>query len=634
MRDIIAALFAVLLVGGVAGGAWWLLDTREEADPAADAVVVLDAYLAAWQNLDVEGMVAELGRTDEDFRVLHRQMFDALTPLAIRVTPGPLTLTGPQADTDLTVEIDLPDADTMTYTSPIRLLRTRGEWEVVWTPATLHPDLRPGLRWEVVTTPTQRDAILAADGAQLTGPGEVTIIGIEPRRIEDPGALLNAFAQYAPEGEESLRTLLARTDLNPSWFYPVVRLGPERFAAAWDQLRPFAGVIQRTQEDGRLTVADSFAYHVLGRVGPITRELLDQLGPPWVEGDELGLFGLEQVFEDELTGSPALQVRLVEADDDIAEVVHEFQGDPSGPVSTTLDRAVQQAAENAVVGLDGKVAIVAVDGATGAIRAAVSRPLTDYNRGFAGRFPPGTSFEIVTAYAALLAGRTPDDVVACPARAVVGGLEIRNPGDLDLGEVTLEQAFAASCRTTFAQLAETLGDGALEAAATTFGFNTDSALPLDSVGGSFPVPADLAEEAAAAVGQARVEASALHMATVAAAAGSGAWHVPFLLANEPSAEVRELDPGALAGLQRMLRAAVAGGNGTAAEVAGRNAIGTSGSADFGDGDPPPTHAWFVGADPATGIGFAILVEGGGSGSDVAAPIAGRFLTELAAVTTP
>ena len=123
-------------------------------------------------------------------------------------------------------------------------------------------------------------------------------------------------------------------------------------------------------------------------------------------------------------------------------------------------------------------------------------------------------------------------------------------------------------------------------------------------------------------------ASPLTMALVAAAAGSGTWHPPTLVDDPPqgaAAPPVAVDPGIDASLHQLMRAVVTSGTGTAANV-GNAVFGKTGTAEFGPGDPPATHAWFIGF--RGDVAFAVLVEGGGVGGQVAAPIAAKFLHAL------
>ncbi len=90
-----------------------------------------------------------------------------------------------------------------------------------------------------------------------------------------------------------------------------------------------------------------------------------------------------------------------------------------------------------------------------------------------------------------------------------------------------------------------------------------------------------------------------------------------------------MDPAVAEALRTMMRSVVTSGTGTAADVPGEPVHGKSGSSEFGEADPDgerETHAWFVGF--RGDLAFAVLVERGGSGGGVAAPVAARFLTEL------
>lgn len=626
MRDRLAALVAVVIVVAAGAGAAWVVLGRSPPDPAAQAAAVADSYLAAWETGAWDAMRELVRDPLPGFVELHEQTWEDLAVAGARLERGPVTLERIRATADVRAELDLEGGWTWSYQTRLVLERRDGGFTVVWAPDTLHPALASGLRLARRIEEPERAPILAHDGTPLAHRGEVADIGIEPRRVEDPEQVAEAFATHTGTDPAEVRELLARDDLRPDWFYPVVRLPEDRYRRVRPALFPVPGIVFRTSS-GRVTPTEDFAHHVLGRIGAVTAELLAQLGPPYETGDEVGLFGLERVFERRLAGQATLAVVLTDAAGEVRSELERFTGSAPQAVRTTLDADVQAAAEEVLGDAGGRAALVAVDVRDGAIRAAASRPLDEFNRALAGLYPPGSAFKVVTAAAALAAGVDPAAPQPCPAETVVGGLRIGNAGGLDLGEVPLRQAFARSCNTTFAELAAELEPERLAATAAAFGFGTAYELPLDVAGGRFPDPSDLAERAAAAIGQARVQASPLHMATVAAAVADGGWHTPHLLDGE-QAEPTALPDGVATALRGFMRQVVRAGTGTAAEVSGTPVAGKTGSAEVAAGGP--THAWFIGYRGT--LAFAVLVEEGGAGGEVAAPLGARFLTALDART--
>lgn len=623
MRDVIIAVaLAVVAVAAVAG-AWWFVDTRLLTDPQAEAEATVDAYLAAWEQGDTAAM-RDLVRTPvaDGFAETHEQLRAALEPDALRVERGDVVLQGSQADTGLDVEVELPDLGTASWSSELTAQRTEGEWRVLWEPTVVHPELRPGWSFDVLEHPAERAEILAHDGTPLTAAGELVTVGIEPRRIDDRERFLTTIAELLPEAGDDFAELLGRDDLEPDWYYPVVTLRPDRWGTVERDVRALSGTVVRT-EDARIGSDDGFALHTLGRVGPADDERADAFD---VEvGTEVGLYGLEAALEERLVGTPASEVVIRDEDGDVHTTLHRYQGDAPEPVTTTLDQGVQTALERALVGETGTVGVVVIDAPSGAVRAVASRPLAGFNRALAGRYAPGSTFKVVTAAAVLRAGTRPEDTVECPGEIVVGGLRLRNAHDLALGSTTLTEAFARSCNTTFAALGAGLDD--LAGTAADLGFNVEYELPVGSAGGSYPEPQDRAERAAAAIGQGRVEASPLHLASVAAAVASGRWRPPFLLAASGPADGVALSSDVTTDLTAMMEAVVRDGTGTAAAVDGPAPVaGKTGTAEFGTAHPPETHAWFIGF--RGDLAFAVLVEGGGEGGSVAAPIAARLLREL------
>jgi cell division protein FtsI/penicillin-binding protein 2 len=302
-------------------------------------------------------------------------------------------------------------------------------------------------------------------------------------------------------------------------------------------------------------------------------------------------------------------------------------------VRTTLDPRIQAAAEQALAGVTQPAALVAIDAATGDVRAVVSRPLTEpLDRALAGQYPPGSTFKVITSAALIAAGTKPETPVACPPQATVGGQTFHNFEGEALGASTFRTAFAQSCNTAFVALSANLSDAALSAAATTFGFGASYDLGLPTAGGRFPTPADAAERASEAIGQGRVVASPLQMATVAAAVTSGGWRPPRLLTDNPQGPVTALDPAVDATLKDLTAEVVKSGTGTAAAVPGQLVAGKTGTAEIGGADPNATHAWFIGYRGS--LAFAVLVEGGGVGGRVAAPLAAKFLAAAPVQPSP
>ncbi|MBI4943463.1 MAG: penicillin-binding protein [Actinobacteria bacterium] len=338
--------------------------------------------------------------------------------------------------------------------------------------------------------------------------------------------------------------------------------------------------------------------------------------------------GLQRVLADDLGGEEKRSVGVVDVQNKtVVKVVKTFPGSTQVPgVRTTLDVTYQQAATKALAGTRSSAAIVAIDVRTGEVRAVANRPYTGVPPALSGRYAPGSTFKIVTALAALRNGKTPSSTVKCPTTINSYGKIFKNHEKAPNRSMSLTEAFADSCNTAFIGLARSLPEGALASAAEDLGFNADQRLPVASFGGSYPTPKDNAELAASAIGQGRVEASPLQMASVAAAVASGTYRQPRLLADCPDCVTTPIPEAAK--IRPMMRAVVTSGTGTAAAgVAGGPVYGKTGTAEFGSGTALQNHAWFVGWQGTTA--FAVFVDVGASGGETAAPIAARFLRGLA-----
>lgn len=362
------------------------------------------------------------------------------------------------------------------------------------------------------------------------------------------------------------------------------------------------------------------AANVLGTVGPA----VEATGTVLV-GEPTGLTGLERVLDAQLAGAPGGAVVVADAAaGQELEVLQEFPGAPGQDVAATLDLDVQAAAEQALRGIESRAALVVLDTATGEVRAVANAPVSGVPASFAS-YAPGSVFKVVTATAALLAGTTLDTVVDCPATVTVQRRSFRNDeGLVALGEVPFRTAFAKSCNTALIALARDLPDDAVARAAELYGFGRTDLLPIAVEGGEYPDPTSEVDAAAAAIGQGRVEASPLLIASMSAAVASGTWQQPRLVPG-PGDSV-PLPDGVAAQVRELMRAVVTSGTGTAAELPGAPVHGKTGTAQFGAEEPPATHAWFTGF--RGDLAFAVFAERGAGGGSVAAPAARRFLAAL------
>ncbi len=364
--------------------------------------------------------------------------------------------------------------------------------------------------------------------------------------------------------------------------------------------------------------------NLLGSVGVLTAAQAKSLGPPFVAGDTAGLTGIERVYNPQLAGRDGGSVLLTQGTTRVADLAT-FAPLAGHDVTTTVDLRVQRAGETALAGVGLPAALVAIDTRTGGVLATVNHPLGGFGRAIRGQYPPGSTFKVMTTTAALLAGKTENTVLDCPPIVDIEGQIFKNSMNESFGEINLRKAFAVSCNTAFINLRQSITEADMKRAAALYGFDGSQPLPIKSFGGSYPTPNGPVLQAAAAFGQAEDLASPLQMATVAAAVAAGEWRKPFVVGQT---SVTHPIPAAVdAQLKDMMRAVITDPQGTAAGVSFPGIVyGKTGTAEYGTGNPPPTHAWFIGFRGT--VAFAVIVEGGGFGAAVAAPIASQFLTAL------
>ncbi|HEY5011191.1 MAG TPA: penicillin-binding transpeptidase domain-containing protein [Acidimicrobiia bacterium] len=301
------------------------------------------------------------------------------------------------------------------------------------------------------------------------------------------------------------------------------------------------------------------------------------------------------------------------------------------PAVSSIDRAVQRAAELALGGVGKPADLVAMRASTGEILAYASRGGLPADDALTARYPTGSTFKLVTATALLEHGFTPATAVTCPGSVSIGGTVVSNFGGHPQSAATLAQAFAQSCNTAFATLGARLANASFTAAATELGLGATIDLGRPAFTGSVVAPISIAERAVVASDGGATVVSPLALATVAATVDSGRLHAVSLVAVGAAAQARgqALRANVVAGLRSMMAAAVETGTASGQGLP-QGTHAKTGTAEFAGGKPSRTvYAWLVGY--RGDVAFAVLVVGGAEGGLVAGPIAARFLDRISAI---
>lgn len=617
-RAVLALVLAAGLLSGCSGG---------QDDPPEEAAARLAETLQAGE-LPAQLFVG--GSPQDDYDDL-REGLDPATP-TVEVSGVEETEESAVATLDWAWEVE---GHRWTYSSSADL--THGEtWRVKWNPSVVEPSLKEGERLQVTTTAAPRGDVLGAGGRPLVTERPVLRYGIDKTKVSPARA--GTSARRAAE-------LLGVT---PGPFVRAVRsAGKDAFVEAI-VLRPgdaravdpaYASVRGAVAVPDRLPLAPTrgFAAPLLGRVGAATAEVIAASHAGLHAGDVVGLSGLEQRYDEQLTGTPGTTVSAVGAGGKGPRELFREPPEPGKPLRTTLDLRLQTAAERVLAVPDADhpgpaTALVALRPSTGAVLAAASGAgAGGLNAATYGRYAPGSTFKVVTSLALLRSGLTPASPVTCPPSVVVDGKTFSNYSDYPtaaLGRITLRQAVANSCNTAFISSRGRLKQGALAEAAASLGFGVDHDVGFPAYFGEVPAPRSETEAAADLIGQGTVLASPLAMATVAASVRSGRTVVPHLVDGvEPEADpATPLTSSEAGSLRELMRAVVTEGSGSFLAGLPGEVGAKTGTAEYGrpgpDGDLP-THAWMIATQGDLAV--AVFVETGVSGSRTAGPLLARFL---------
>ena len=399
--------------------------------------------------------------------------------------------------------------------------------------------------------------------------------------------------------------------------------------------------------------------------GHVAAHVVGYMGLQEQAGDFIGITGIEKLYEDSLRGTDGDRYIEVDARNRIRRdfPAREKPAVPGKNLVLTLDYQVQRAAERALPdSVPGSV--VALDARTGAVLAMASKPAFDpnafvsfqrqeeraefvhggskrtFNRATKGTYPPGSTLKLIGAVAALETGITDtlSTFEACAGSLLVGDTVFRCFKRDGHGELNLLEAIETSCNIYFLHLAQLLGMETWESYADRFGFGrkTDINLFPEDDPGLLPNRQYYIEKEGwtqghlmnLVIGQGAMLATPLQMARYTAGLGNGGYLVtPHVTGPTPAAvPIQDVSGGTLDIVRKGMYRVVHGlkGTGRRSAVAGVETAGKSGTAQVPHRND---DAWFVAFAPYENptIALAVVVEGGGSGGTVAAPIAKQVM---------
>jgi penicillin-binding protein 2 len=508
-----------------------------------------------------------------------------------------------------------------------------------------------------------------------------------PEDSHDLSSTVEMLAQFLHQSAGETQTILDRAAGRPPFQEVLVKrnLDFDEVAALETHQLELPGVSLRITPSRNYPYGPMLA-HVLGYVGEATQDELDR-DRQYRSGDVVGKAGLEKAWEPYLRGVHGGQQVEVDALGRELRVLDEEEAIPGHTLVLSIDLDLQQAAEAALGDESG--AIVALDPRNGDVLAMVSRPAFDPNeftggikperwreltthprrplnaRATQGQYPPGSTFKIIMATAALEEGIVnPFTRIHCSGHLQFGTHDFRCWKKGGHGPMNVHDALVNSCDVFFYQMGQRLGIDTIARYARAFGLGAPAGIEIGAERAGvipdsnwkkrvFKQPWFAGETLSAAIGQGYVTATPLQMAEVAATIATGVRYKPRLVERVEALDgtvLQTVDPDAVITLpvrqtalkqvQEALVDVVAHGTGKKAalpDVAVAGKTGTSQVVTLGKERIPAAklkwdqrdHAWFVAYAPADEptIAIATLVEHaeGGGGGAVAAPVTRKVL---------
>jgi cell division protein FtsI/penicillin-binding protein 2 len=599
------------------------------------------ATLAAGLSARDLSPVSFVGSSGTAVNEVFQPLVAGMGPVKPSVTVASVSRDGSSATARLSFSWAFPGVpERWTYESDAKLVRESGQWKTSWQPSIAHTQLDG-------TNRLSQRRLDPENGDPIVVERAVFRIGIDKSKVTGSEAKESA-ARLAKVVKIKSKPYAAKVAAAGSSAFVVAIVfrmdAPDLPLGSKIRAIPGAVSIRTTQ---MMAPTREFARPIIGTVGEETKEDVDESGGAVVAGDQVGLSGLQKRYDAQMRGTPGVRVRLEAAKPSgstaspsptpspatESEPVVLFEAKPvSGKaLTTTLNVGLQRLAERTLAKTKPASALVAIRPSTGAIIAAANgEGNREQSLATVGRAAPGSTFKVVSSLALLRAGLTPKSAVKCSPTVTVNGRKFSNYSDYPrnhMGSITFRTALAQSCNTAFIGQRGKLEEFALRDAAVSLGFGTDYDVGFPSFFGSVPNDQPATGQAAAMIGQGKVEASPMAMAAVAASVAKGETVIPHLIdGTQAGAKGKPLTEQEARQLRQLMRAVVSDGSGRVlGSLRGPAVMAKTGTAEYGTSKPLKTHAWMIAAQGDLAV--AVFVNDGKSGSATAGPLLRTFLAK-------
>ena len=518
-----------------------------------------------------------------------------------------------------------------------------------------------------------RGILFDRNGLALVDNRPAFTLSLIPREMDDRDTIMARLSVLLKIPMRELEEALERVP--PDSFRPVrVRRGLtlDEVTKVEERKLELPGVVVEV-EPQRVYPTSTFAAHLLGYVREVSDDQMKQ--GRYRRGDMIGQSGLERLLDEHLRGRDGGERIEVDALGRPVQVMRREEPDPGAQVITTVDRRIQEAAERAMAGRSG--AVIVMDPRNGDVLAMTSSPAFELdrltgnldreewlkvirdpltplmNRALQSQYAPGSVFKVVVAAAGLQEGSlTPMDRTYCNGEFHLGQWTFKDWKEGGHGHVDTRTALIHSCNIFFYQSGLKVGPAAIARYAEAFGLGSPSGIDLGGEKAGMVPFLDgrrridgrkwqAGDTVNMSIGQGQVLVTPMQIARMMSAVANGGvlWRprlvqrverVDGSLAYSSSSKMTgrvDLSPIVWAFLRQALSGVVnEGGTGGAARIPGIDVAGKTGTAQSvskSDSAKGQDHAWFASFAPAQDpeVVVVVLVERGGKGGQVAAPIA-------------